>query len=292
MNPDVSTITGYVDEQRLPLIGKAILGAKSAELFNLQTGVKSTAALNLIDTTAVLGDGSVCGWDDAGTAELTQREIEVAKLKVNMSFCDRVLLDTWAGYEVKVAAGRETLPFEETFVNGIIDSINSQIETMIWQGTKGTNSFDGILTILASESPVTATGTGVMDAVEDVYLNIPIEVLHNATIVMGEDQFRKYVLELTKKNLYHYDPTVDASMEVVMPGTSVKVMGVPGLNGTDKIVAGDLKRNFFYGTDMMEDKETFDFWYSKDNQEFRVAIKFNAGVQVAYPSEIVLGTIA
>lgn len=292
MNPDVSTITGYVDEQRLPLIGKAILGAKSAELFNLQTGVKSTAALNLIDTNAVLGDGSVCGWDDAGTAALTQREIEVAKLKVNMSFCDRVLLDTWAGYEVKVAAGRETLPFEETFVNGIIDSINSQIETMIWQGTKGTNSFDGILTILASESPVTATGTGVMDAVEDVYLNIPIEVLHNATIVMGEDQFRKYVLELTKKNLYHYDPTVDASMEVVMPGTSVKVMGVPGLNGTDKIVAGDLKRNFFYGTDMMEDKETFDFWYSKDNQEFRVAIKFNAGVQVAYPSEIVLGTIA
>ena len=55
---NVETIKGYVDEQRLPLIGKAVLNAKSAKLFNLQTGVKSTAALNLLDTTVVFGDGA------------------------------------------------------------------------------------------------------------------------------------------------------------------------------------------------------------------------------------------
>ena len=37
--------------------------------------------------------------------------------------------------------------------------------------------------------------------------------------------------------------------------------------------------------------ETFDLWYSKDNQEFRLAVKFNAGVQVAFPDEVVLGVL-
>lgn len=290
---DVQTITGYVEEKRLPLIGKAVLGAKSSELFNLQTGVKSTAALNLLDTSVVFGDGASCGWDEAGTTTLSQRELEVAKIKVNMSFCDRDLLDTWAGYEVKVAAGRETLPFEEYFTAQIIDRINSSIETMIYQGTKQPGEFDGLLTILANEPTVlTATNTGVTDTVTDVYTTIPVEVLKNASILMGEDQFRLYVLDLTKKNLYHYAPEVDGNMVVTMPGTSTKVYGVPGLNGTNKIIAADLKNNIFYGTDMADDKEVFDFWYSKDNQEFRLAVKFNAGVQVAFPDQIVLGTIA
>lgn len=290
---NVETIKGYIDEKRLPLIGKAILGARSSELFNLQTGVKHSADLNLLNTTVEFGDGSECGWQEAGETALTQRQLEVANLKVNMSFCDRTLLDTWAGYEVKVAAGRETLPFEEKFVDEVIKHTNAKVEYLIWQGDKSNpGEFDGILTILTSESPITAGATGVTDTVTDVYMKIPVEIINNATIVMGEDKFRKYVLEITTKNLYHYDPKVDGEMTVVMPGTSTKVIGVPGLNGTDKVIAGDLANNFFYGTDMADDKEVFDFWYSKDNQEFRLAIKFNAGVQVAFPDQIVLGTIA
>lgn len=50
--------------------------------------------------------------------------------------------------------------------------------------------------------------------------------------------------------------------------------------------------NLFYGVDMADDAETFDIWYSKDNQEFRVAIKFNAGAQVAFPDQIVLSEAA
>ena len=81
-------------------------------------------------------------------------------------------------------------------------------------------------------------------------------------------------------------------MSIVIPGTSTRIYGVPGLNGTKKIVAGDLKGNFFYGTDLDGDQEVFDLWYSKDNQEFRLAIKFNAGVQVAFPDQVVVKTIA
>ena len=59
------------------------------------------------------------------------------------------------------------------------------------------------------------------------------------------------------------------------------------LDGTGIIVAGD-KRNFFHGVDMLGDQEKFDLWYSKDNREFRLAVEFNLGSQVAYPNKVVI----
>ena len=297
---NVSSLTQYVDEQRLPLIRKAVLAPKSADLFNLQTGVKSKAALNILTTSVVFGDGAACGWNPNGTNTLSQREIEVGKVKVNMNFCDRTLLDYWAGYEVKVAAGKEALPFEEAFVADILAHVNEEVEKAIWQGDKeGSGNltiFDGLLKILNAESGVikkaAVSGNNVAQEVYDAYASIPLEILHTASIVCGEDTFRAYIGELNSANLYHYDPKVDEGMSIVIPGTSTRIYGVPGLNGTKKIVAGDLKGNFFYGTDLEGDQEVFDLWYSKDNQEFRLAIKFNAGVQVAFPDQVVVKTIA
>lgn len=302
---DVTSLTNYVDEQRLPLIRKAVLAPKSADLFNLQTGVKSQAALNILTTDVVFGNGASCGWDPEGTNTLSQRVITVGKVKVNMNFCDRTLLDYWAGYEVKVAAGKETLPFEEAFVADILAHVNAEVEKAIWQGdTEADGSdvdvnltiFDGLLKILSEEEDVIAV-SAVADAniaqeVYDAYAHIPLEILHKASIVCGEDTFRAYIGELNAANLYHYDPRVDEGMSIVIPGTSTRIYGVPGLNGTKRIVAGDLRGNFFYGTDLEGDQEVFDLWYSKDNQEFRLAIKFNAGVQVAFPDQVVVKTVA
>ena len=299
MSINVSSLTTYVDEQRLPLIRKAVLAPKSAELFNLQTGVKSKAALNILTTSVVFGNGGACGWNQAGTSTLSQREIEVGHIKINMSFCDRTLLDYWAGYEVKVAAGRESLPFEEAFVNDVIAHVRAEVEKAIWQGdaTNGLGNlkaFDGLLTILDDEDDVielpALEGNNIAQEVYDAYSNIPVEVLHSAVIFCGEDTFRQYIGELNAANLYHYDPKVDEGMSIVIPGTSTRIYGVAGLNGTSKIVAGD-KNNFFYGTDLSGDEEAFDLWYSKDNQEFRLAIKFNAGVQVAFPDQVVVKSV-
>ena len=73
-------------------------------------------------------------------------------------------------------------------------------------------------------------------------------------------------------------------------GSNIKIKAVSGLDGTGAIVAAD-PRNLFYGTDMQGDSEKFDFWYSKDNQEFRLAIEFGLGVQVAFPNEVVISQI-
>lgn len=92
-SPIMTSLPEYVEQHRLPLIAEAVLKAKSASLFNLQTGVKTTAALNLLSTDAEFGDGSTCGWDEAGTSTLSQRNIETGQIKINMAYCDKDMLN-------------------------------------------------------------------------------------------------------------------------------------------------------------------------------------------------------
>lgn len=298
-SPVMTSLTTYVEQRRLPLIKEAVLKAKSASLFNLQTDIKTSAALNLLSTAIQFGDGLACGWDEAGTQTLSQRILATGNIKINMAYCDKEMLKYWTQYQVRVAAGQKTLPFEEDFVNAVVENVKAAIETAIWQGdtaskTNNLKYFDGLLKILdaaAGVVDVAITGASAYDDIMTVYNAIPEKVLDGASILVGSDTFRKFIQELVAKNYYHYSGE-NLNGEIMLPGSQVKVIAVNGLNGTDKIVAGQLDKNFFYGCDMMNDEEKFELWYSQDFREFRLAIEFNAGVQVAFPDEVVLGAKA
>lgn len=290
---DVKALPDYVEQHREELIAKSVMGAKSAYLMTLQTGVKGPVALNLIDTEVVFGDGSTCGWNEAGKTTLSQRILTPAAIKVNMAVCDKNLLAKWANYLVRVEAGKtdRDLPFEKEFVDGVIKGVKAELEEMIWQGVKGTGKFDGLLTIINTASGVkkvsTAASKTAYEFLKDVYASLP-EVKEDTVIFVGEDLYRSFMQDLVSANLYHYDPN-NGEDEYRLPGSTVRVIGVPGLNGTNKAVATRLS-NLFYGTNLEDGEELFDLWYSKDNREFRLAIEFIAGVQVAYPEDVVLGT--
>ena len=272
----------YVDENKLDLIRKSVLGAKTIDYLNIQTGVVGKTKINLLDTTVQFGDGSACGWNEAGTSTITQREINPASIKVNMSFCDKAMQKYFMNHQIAVAAGRSTLPFEEQFIAGVVEGVGKKLEDAVWNGvTINEVQYDGFVQIVTRQA---TTGSTVYDSVRNLYNGIPSASLMDTVIFIGIDGFRSLAGELTAKNLYHYDPKVDEAFEMVLPGTTTKVIGVPGLDGSNKAYAINTK-HAFYGTDMQNDNETFDFWYSKDNQEFRLAINFVEGVQVAFPDE-------
>lgn len=298
-SPVMATLPAYVEQRRLPLIKEAVLKAKSASLFNLQSDIKTDAALNLLTTDVQFGDGLTCGWNEAGTQTLSQRILKTGNIKINMAYCDKAMLKYWTQYQIRVAAGQKTLPFEEDFVSAVVENVKEAVEIAIWQGdtTSATNNlkyFDGLLKILKNDAgtvDVVITGASTYDDIMAVYNAIPEKVLEGASILVGADTFRKFVNELVAKNYYHYSGE-NLNGEIYLPGSQVKVIAVNGLNGTDKIVAGQLDKNFFYGVDMVNDEEKFELWYSQDFREFRLAIEFNAGVQVAFPDEVVLGAKA
>ena len=292
---NVSTLTNYVEEKRLPLIAKSFLSGKTIDLIQLETGVLQDTALNLVSASVDFGDGATCGWNATDGVALSQRILKPTFLKVNQSFCDKSLLKKWASYEVKLAAGREQLPFEESFMAEIANAISESIEKLVWQGdSSNDNEPDGFLKILGAVSSgvVSATwsaGTTAYNKIKTVYNAIPANIIdkEDTVIFVGEETYREFIQDLVSANLYHFSPDYKAG-EYMLPGTAIRVIAVNGLNGTGKIVAGRLS-NFFYGVGAEDDKDTFDFWYSQDNREFRLAVYFAMAVQVAYPNEIVLG---
>ena len=292
---NVSTLTNYVEEKRLPLIAKSFLSGKTIDLIQLETGVLQDTALNLVSASVDFGDGATCGWNATDGVALSQRIMKPTFLKVNESFCDKSLLKKWASYEVKLAAGREQLPFEESFMAEIANAISESIEKLVWQGdSTNDNEPDGFLKILGAVSSgvVSATwsaGTTAYNRIKTVYNAIPANIIdkEDTVIFVGEETYREFIQDLVAANLYHFSPDYKAG-EYMLPGTAIRVIAVNGLNGTGKIVAGRLS-NFFYGVGAEDDKDTFDFWYSQDNREFRLAVYFAMAVQVAYPNEIVLG---
>ena len=292
---NVSTLTNYVEEKRLPLIAKSFLSGKTIDLIQLETGVLQDTALNLVSASVDFGDGATCGWNATDGVALSQRIMKPTFLKVNESFCDKSLLKKWASYEVKLAAGREQLPFEESFMAEIANAISESIEKLVWQGdSTNDNEPDGFLKILGAVSSgvVSATwsaGTTAYNRIKTVYNAIPANIIdkEDTVIFVGEETYREFIQDLVAANLYHFSPDYKAG-EYMLPGTAIRVIAVNGLNGTGKIVAGRLS-NFFYGVGAEDDKDTFDFWYSQDNREFRLAVYFAIAVQVAYPNEIVLG---
>lgn len=211
-----------------------------------------------------------------------------------MEWCDKNFLDTYAQHMVKIAAGMKTLPYAEEFTSHIIAKVNAALEKMLYQGKANLQKteFNGIMTIVsASNSGAIKVGTEsgtAWEKISKVYANVPEEAhKDDLVILVSPALYRKFVQELVKANMYHYDAN-DANAQTYLPGTSVPVIPVEGLiNDTKEFILALRKSNVIFGTDMTNDQEKFDFWYSKDKQTFKLAIEFTAGVQVAYPEEIV-----
>lgn len=298
---NVSALPNYVDQLRPELIAKSVIGAKSAGLFTLQTGIKGPTALNLISSNVVFGDGAACGWTESGATSLSQAVLTPRALKINMSICDKVLLNKWANFLVKVQANKldGDLPFEEYFINDVIKGVKAGVEKMIYQGdTTGEGvQFDGLLKILQASGNTTIVTTGASSVtsynfIKQVASQMPASILDkdDLVILVSMPMYLDYIQNLVSANLYHYNPE-NGENEYKLPGTNIRVIGVNGLNDTssyDYVIGGSLS-NMFYGTNLEDGEEIFDLWYSKDNREFRLAIEFVAGVQVAFQNEIVLG---
>lgn len=301
MSLDISTISGYVQANEKQLIGKALIGGKTASMLNLQVGIKGSAYLNILDSTATLQAGA-CGWNAAGTDTFTRRTISTGSVKVNKAFCDKDLNTTFMQYGVKVAVGQKSLPFEEELIGQNIKSINKQMEELIWQGdttlTGATHLklADGFIKILTAESTVvdaTVSGKTLLgntkDAIDAIVATIPNEIMDRTDLVIfvGIDVYRKAIKAWQDANLYHFVPAdLNGDFETVIPGTNIKLVGVHGLTGKNKAY-GSFAENMYLGTDMEGDQEKFLFWYSEDNSEFRMKVEFNIGVQVALVNMVV-----
>lgn len=302
----VSSLPAYVQDNRdLLLKNFGLRGAGTRNRgITIQTGVKLNAYINYLEIEPTLQDGNGCGFTAAGDATLTQRQINTALIKVNMDVCPDSLIGKYAEYLVRIGASQQELPFEQYIMDGILASLNRKIEKLIWQGNTTTHSGDadlkwinGWLQIAGAEGDVKdvsiAESSSAYSGIMSVYAALPEEVLERgAEIYVSPAIYRAFIMDLISKNYYHYSGPVEAApQEFYLPGTDVRVVSTPGLAG-DLNIVGTFPRNLVYGCDMQGDAEDIKIWFSDDDDVFKLKVKWNSGVQFAFPEMVVLGTFA
>lgn len=299
----VSGLSAYVEEQRYPLLRKAILGGNSISKMVPQLGIKTKAAINYISTDADFQDGSSCGFSPSGTTEYTQREIETGVIKEELEWCFKTLWGKYLENQYRVKADPQAMPFEEEITSELIAKINKKLEKAVWQGDKSSadanlNKFDGLLKIFSVESASTISATGVTssstsyDVIKAVIMSMPEDLLEkDAVVLVSPEIYREFAMELVDKNLYHYNPQNGAVTDAgfLFPGTSIRVEKVAGLAGSKKVI-GTYWKNLFYGADLLGEEERFRLWYDEEDEMFRFRALWNSGVQVAFPDEVVIAT--
>lgn len=307
---DLSALTNYVKENELQLTSAAIFSAKTASLIeargNVQVGIKSAETINIMTTDAVFQAGGTCGFNSSGTTTITQRTLTVGKIKVQESICPKTFEAKYTQKALREGSSYDYMAYASEYSAQKVQRIGAALETAIWQGDTSSqnanlNKFDGIIKIIDSlgfggaGDPIdgntadltTLTSSNVIAAVDAVFAALPAALLDKDDVVIfcGNDTFREYVLALRNANLFHY-PVDAANMELIIPGTAVKLIGVNGLNGTDKMFGLSMS-NLYLGTDMLNEQDRFELFYAKEADEMRFVVEFKLGVQIAFCDEVV-----
>lgn len=279
---NVESLGAYVQENKDIILKDIVFGGEygnTIPLMTKQLGIKTTEKIHPSTLEAVLQDVSgECGFTPQGDLKITERSITTSQKKVNMEFCLEKLLGKFAEYKVRVGANEDALPFEAEIIDGLVKSINKQVEKGVWTD---------LITNTTAQLTVASTGTA-YERVMAVYMALPEAILEDAVIFVSPATFREYVKDLVDKNFYHYNPADGDLEEIFIPGSGVKVRKANGLaEQTEDVIFGTSPKNMIYGTDFMDNKEEVKAWFSDDNDTYRIKVRFNYGANVAFPDLVV-----
>lgn len=315
MSFTVSSLTEYVNQESTNLIHRLYFEGTTQEYVSFQPGVKHKEALQLFDVTAYPQDDS-CSNTASGSTTFTQAEIAVVGIKYFDSLCPIDLESKWTQNLLRQGANaqQESLTFEEDIAEAVLNLVQENNETVIWQGNDAgsntdpiTNKFDGFLQLIDdagtatdgntnSVSAVSATATDNTNAVTVVNAMIDarparLRRKQGQVLFCGTDMFDKWVTAQIVANNFHIDRTDQEGYATKIPGKNVMLVGVHGLDGTDRMVLGQTS-NFYIGIDGMNDHEVFDIWYSKDDDVIYYKVRFKLGVQIARIADLVEFTLS
>ena len=312
----VTGLTSYTKQLTEPLLSSAVFGAKTQQII-LDGGIvipkaKSVVAIPIMETQATF-QTNACGFNSTGDTTMSQATITVGNIKIQESLC----LDTLETYFYQEAM-KQGAVVDESSAPALIEAylakknalIASQIETALWQGDTGAgtgspnlNKFNGLVKFIDAGSPTDANVSGyngatgaitaltsgnIIAATEAVYKAMPAAVASksDATIFVGYDWYRSLILAYREKNMFAYNPQDVNAQSFILPGTSVKIQPVNGLNGLYDAYGMSVS-NMALAVDLVADEENYKLRYDESNEEVRFTAKFKIGVGVGFTSECV-----
>jgi hypothetical protein len=314
-NYDLGGLSTYVDQLNSDIISEAVLSPVTMDYVNVVVGVKGTQNVNLLSETLSVQTGTSCGWTNAGEVTFTTAPVTVASLKVNQSLCLQELNTLWLGQYLNAGSYNENAPFEQAIIDLQTKQIKRSNELRLWQANTGStgnfsgSTFPGFQQIFASASytadggvkltgqtalcsvtgsNATEKANAVLQQIDNLINVMSADIYSREDIVifMSEQQFKCYLQAVRNVNNFYIDSAavgkVGSVYSIFHPQTNYKVVGVPGLNGSNLIALGP-QQFFLVGTDLTSDEDSFRAWWSQDFQEVRIMASWKIGTAIAFP---------
>ena len=307
---DVSALPAYVNQNSDELLMAANYGFKTASLVSIQEGIKLTDALQYLEVSPTR-QAATCSLSAAGDAVFEQKTITVVNLAYKISLCMQDLLPKWTQRALPGGSNAEdeVFTFESDITANFLAKIAKDNEDAVWFSTAGAGTFDGFGTIIdagttaavVGDTPIvgntsgTTVATGFTNAntfglVQDQADAVPSALKGDTELVnfVGYDVFDKYRRNLIDLNLFHESSVEGYS--AVIPYTGIRIEGVAGLNGTNRMFLGK-RSNLVLGADMQNEFEQAKSWFDENTDLTYLQVKFKMGTQVKFLAEMVQFTL-
>ena len=265
----------------------------------------------MFNVSAVPQSDAECGFNASGDVAFSQRNITVGAIKYQDNLCLKKLRSKWTQVLLRNGSQEEAedITFGRVLADELIAQINENIEMADWKGDTTSsdaylNRYDGLIKLIdagsaitgntGSVTSITSGSSGNADTVAYAMADARPAALKrksNMKLFVGTDFFDKLVDTLIKKDNYHIDATAYPDYKMMLPGRNVEVIGVHGLDETDRMFLS-YQENFVLGVDLENEEEEFKSWYSEDDDVVKYSIKFKRGVQVQYTTDIVQFTLS
>lgn len=297
--------TNYAGEFAGKYIAPALLSGAtlSNNLITIRPNIAFQETVKKVNMNDIVKD-STCDFDPTSTITLSDQVLTPKRLQVNLELCKEDFYNDWEAVQMGVSAWK-VMPknFEQFFLMRMAEETAAWVEQKIWTGVEASaGEFGGFLPAFTADGDVidvsgatAITSANVADELNKGYAAIPRTVFSNTgdlVMYVSKNVFQAYQISLSgfgtsglgangldNKGLTHTPATTYLGLDMVL---------VPGLPDDTYVIAQ--KSNLFFGTGLKSDYnkvQVIDMENVDGSQNVRYIMRFTAGTQYAYGSEIV-----
>jgi len=305
MSFNLGSLPAYTDQLSTDLISAALLKSFTTDFVTIEAGkTAGTSAINVMNSTVDIKDatcGFAAGQVGSNATVFSQIPLVVGSKMLKEQLCPEDLRSKWTSSQLGAAANQETVPFAELIANNKMANIAKYVENTIWQGDGAT--LDGLLaqTTNANGSINSAgayTAWTSSTAISEFWLNVSsltpaLQTEDDLVMYTSYANYQALVAALINTGAsvigqfaqVSNAAGVNAPSSFVFPGTNITVFAAPGINDAARVIIAP-KKYIFFGTGLLDEMDTFKFYYNEADDIMNFNAKFRLGTAV-YVSQVV-----
>lgn len=307
MSFNVNALPAYTDQLSTDLISAALLKSFTTDFVTIEAGkTAGTSAINVMNSTVNILPAT-CGFGDAqvGTnaTVFSQIPLVVASKMLKEQLCPETLRTKWTSSQLSASANQETVPFEELIANNKMANIAKYVENTIWQGDGVGGTLDGLLyQCEQAQGAIASAGAYAQwttsTAISEFWLNVSsltpaLQTEDDLVMYTSYANYQALVAALINTGAsvigqfaqVNNAAGVNAPSSFIFPGTNITVFAAPGINDAARVIIAP-KKYIFFGTGLLDDMDTFKFYYNQADDIMNFNAKFRLGTAV-YASQVV-----